>query len=83
MAFYGQFQYDDANTAAQEAYSLGQFRAGLRCKGLDLQAWIRNAFDTRYVPVAFAYANFAPSGFVGEPGAPRTFGVTVTVRMGN
>ena len=36
MAFYGEFQYDDANTAAQDAYSLGNFRAGVRCKGLDV-----------------------------------------------
>jgi outer membrane receptor protein involved in Fe transport len=38
------------------------------------EAWVRNAFDTRYIPVAFAYENFAPSGFVGENGPPRTFG---------
>jgi len=36
---------------------------------------VRNAFDTRYVPLAFAYTGLAPSGFIGEPGAPRTFGV--------
>jgi hypothetical protein len=36
---------------------------------------VRNAFDTRYVPVAFAFdPRLAPSGFLGESGAPRTFG---------
>jgi len=82
IALYGGFQYDDANTAGQDAYSLGNFRAGIRGRNVDVQAWVRNAFDTRYVPVAFAYGNFAPSGFVGEPGKPRTFGVTATVRFG-
>ena len=33
---------------------------------------IRNAFDTRYIPLAFPYPSFAPSGFMGEMGAPRT-----------
>ena len=37
--FYGAFQYDDANTAGQEAYSLANFRAGVRrhapfCRGV-------------------------------------------------
>jgi iron complex outermembrane receptor protein len=44
-----------------------------------VDAWVRNAFDTRYVPVAFAYGGLAPSGFLGEPGHPRTFGVSVGV----
>lgn len=77
--FYGSFQYDDANTAGQDAYSLANLRAGARAKRLVAEAWIRNAFDTKYVPVAFAYPGIAPSGFVGEPGRPRTFGVTVGV----
>ena len=74
--FYGAFQYDDANTAGQEAYSLANFRTGVRGTRLFAEAWVRNAFDTRYIPVAFSYANFAPSGFVGEMGPPRTFGIT-------
>jgi outer membrane receptor protein involved in Fe transport len=40
---------------------------------------VRNAFNTHYVPVAFAYGALAPSGFVGESGRPRTAGVTVGV----
>jgi iron complex outermembrane receptor protein len=74
--FYGAFHYDDANTAGQEAYSLANFRTGVRGGRLFAEAWVRNAFDTRYIPVAFSYANFAPSGFVGEMGPPRTFGIT-------
>jgi hypothetical protein len=37
---------------------------------------VRNAFDTRYIPVAFAYGQLAQSGFIGEMGRPRTFGVS-------
>jgi iron complex outermembrane receptor protein len=75
VVIYGAFKYDEANLEKQDAYSLANFRAGVRGKLLFAEAWIKNAFDTRYIPIAFAYPGFAPSGFVGEPGRPRTFGV--------
>jgi iron complex outermembrane receptor protein len=75
--FNGGFEYDDANTQRQESYSIANFRAGVRGRYAFVEAWIKNAFDTRYIPIAFAYGNFAPSGFVGEMGAPRRFGVTL------
>jgi outer membrane receptor protein involved in Fe transport len=43
--------------------------------------YVRNAFDTRYIPLAFPYASFAPSGFMGEMGAPRTAGASVGVHF--
>jgi iron complex outermembrane receptor protein len=75
--FYGALHYDEANTQGQDAYGLANLRGGVRGRWLTIDAWIRNAFDTRYVPVAFPYQGFAPSGFIGEPGRPRTFGVSV------
>jgi len=78
---YGTFQYDDLNTERQEAYGLANFRAGVRGRFLFAEAWIRNAFDTRYIPVAFAYGPLAPSGFIGEMGRPRTFGISSGVRF--
>jgi iron complex outermembrane receptor protein len=77
--FYGAFKYDDMNLAEQEAYSLANLRAGARGRFLFVEGWVRNAFDTHYVPVAFAYGQLAPSGFIGESGRPRTFGVTAGV----
>jgi iron complex outermembrane receptor protein len=77
--WYGSYFYDDANTAAQEAYSLADFRAGVRGRLVFAEAWVRNAFDTQYIPVAFPYFGFAPSGFVGEMGRPRTFGIRAGV----
>ena len=76
---YGEYQYDDANTMGQSAYSIANFRAGLRGKRLFGEGWVRNAFDTRYVPIAFPYPGLAPSGFIGESGAPRTFGLRAGV----
>jgi iron complex outermembrane receptor protein len=78
-AFCGTFEYNNANTARQDAYSLTNLRASLRGERLIVEAWARNLFDTFYVPVAFEYQAFAPSGFIGEPGKPRTFGVNVGV----
>ena len=75
----GAFEYDEANTARQDAYALANFRFGGRGKRLFAEAWLRNAFDTSYVPVAIPYQGFAPSGFIGENGRPRTFGVSTGV----
>ena len=79
VGFSGAFRYDDLNREGQDAYSLANFRAGVRGRYLFGEVWMRNAFDTRYIPVAFAYGGLAPSGFVGEMGAPRTFGVRAGV----
>jgi iron complex outermembrane receptor protein len=67
------------NLAGQDGYSLVNMRGGARGSRLFVEGWIRNAFDTHYIPVAFAYGQLAPSGFVGESGRPRTFGVTAGV----
>lgn len=79
--FNGGFEYDEANTEAQESYALANFRGGIRWRYVFAEAWIRNAFDTEYIPVAFAYPNLAPSGFIGEMGVPRRFGVSGGVRF--
>jgi iron complex outermembrane receptor protein len=79
VVFYGAFKYDEANLAGQDAYSLANFRAGLRGKYLFAEGWVRNAFDTAYVPVAFAFPS--QSGFLGESGRPRTFGITAGLRF--
>jgi len=73
----GAFNYDEGNTQSQDAYSLVNLRAGARHQRLFGELWLRNAFDTRYVPIAIPYPGFAPSGFIGENGRPRTFGISV------
>jgi iron complex outermembrane receptor protein len=69
----GKYFYDAANTAAQDAYWLANFRVGLRLKQGFIEGWIKNAFDQNYVPVAFPYPS--ASGFLGECGAPMTCGI--------
>ena len=79
VVLYGAFKYDDANLAEQEAYSLANLRAGVESRYFFAEGWIRNAFDTNYIPVAFAFPT--QSGFLGESGRPRTFGITAGVKF--
>jgi iron complex outermembrane receptor protein len=81
VVFYGAFKYTDSNLIGQDAYSLVNLRAALSGPHWSADIVVRNAFDTRYIPLAFPYASFAPSGFVGEMGAPRTFTVSGGVRF--
>lgn len=74
----GEFEYDEANLRRQEGYSVVNLRAGARGKLLFGEVFLRNAFETRYVPIAIPYP-FAQSGFIGEMGRPRTFGVSIGV----
>jgi iron complex outermembrane receptor protein len=81
VVFYDAFQYNDANTLGQDAYSLVNLRLGVTGRFLTGELLVRNAFDTRYIPLAFPYQGFAPSGFMGEMGAPRTISVSAGVRF--
>jgi iron complex outermembrane receptor protein len=78
---YGKFYYDDHNTRSQGLYSLTNLRVGLRGRQWSVEGWVRNAFDEDYVPLAIPYPGLAPSGFVGESGAPVTTGVSVGWRF--
>jgi hypothetical protein len=79
---YGAFEYDDLNTARQDAYAVANLRGGVTVGNVLIEGWVRNLFDTKYVPVAFAYdPSSAPSGFLGEPGRPRTAGIRVSVEF--
>ena len=79
FVFRGGYYYDEANTERQDAYSTANFRVGVRGRRLFAEAWTRNAFDAKYIPVAFPFPGGAPSGFIGESGAPRMFGVRAGV----
>ena len=81
ITVYGERFFDEFNRESQGAYSLANLRAGLRGARLFGEGWINNVFDTEYVRLAFAYPGLAPSGYVGEPGAPRTYGVRFGVNF--
>ena len=81
VARSGAFQYDEANSLGQDAYALVHVRGGYAARRWVAEVFVRNAFDTVYVPFALPYPTFAPSGFLGELGAPRTIGASIGLRF--
>ena len=76
---YGNYQYNSQNTASQSAYSLVNFRLGVRGARWFAEGWIKNAFDRDYVPIAFTYNS--ESLLIGESGAPMTCGIRAGVNF--
>lgn len=64
-----------------DGYSLSNFRAGFRTEaGLDVYAWVRNAFDQKYLEQLFVGPG--NTGLItGLPGDPRTWGGTIKARF--
>ena len=64
-----------------EGYALANFRLGFRTDdGWNVFGWLRNAFDARYYDV-LATQSGSTGLIVGQPGDPRTYGVTVQARF--
>lgn len=72
----GDFYYDAGNLG-EESFDLANFRLGVERGPVRLDAWVRNAFDQDYIPIAFQPNPADPTVFVGENGAPLTWGVTL------
>jgi iron complex outermembrane receptor protein len=63
-----------------KGYTLASLRAGYRKDGWNSFVWVKNAFDAHYFD--FLTAQPGNTGLiVGEPGDPRTYGVTLTRRF--
>lgn len=62
-------------------YELANVRAGVRTdSGWDIYLWVRNAFNTDYLQ--FLSTQSGNTGLiVGEPGDPRTYGVTIRLSL--
>lgn len=76
----GTFFYDAGNRRS-ERYGLANFRVGYERPNFRIEGWIKNAFDDEYVLVAFQPSPIDPGFFVGENGAPRAYGVTLSFRF--
>jgi len=73
--------YLDAANRQSESFDLLGCHAGVERGNFRLSAFLRNALDEEYVTVAFQPNPADPSYFVGENGAPRTFGFELAVRF--
>ncbi|MCW3836685.1 TonB-dependent receptor [Sphingomonas canadensis] len=84
LAFDGSYRSNFSSNPSPSAYTwvdgyaLTNFRLGFRAQGeFNVYAWVRNAFDTEY----FEQLTVGPSNtglIVGQPGDPRTWGLTVS-----
>jgi iron complex outermembrane recepter protein len=64
-----------------EGYALASFRLGFRTDdGWNSFAWVRNAFGAKYYDV-LATQSGSTGLIVGQPGDPRTWGVTIQKRF--
>ena len=81
VQFKGGFVYDSTNLAGQGAYSLANFRVGLRKETWYSEFFVNNALNTHYVPIAIPFPGVAASGYVGENGAPMTMGVRAGIKF--
>jgi iron complex outermembrane receptor protein len=78
----GRFAYDATNGASQGTYTVPDVRFGAEARGWYADLGVRNFTDTKYVPIALPFStSFAPSGYVGESGAPMTFTLRAGLRF--
>lgn len=77
----GAFKYSAQNNTGQDAYTLANFRLGIRCASWFSELFMNNAFNIDYVPVAMNYPIFGSPRLIGENGAPCTFGLRVGMKF--
>ncbi len=70
--------YDPSNLQS-ENYELVNLTCGYRRGDWRMGLFVRNVLDEEYVPVAFQANPADPNFFIGENGAPRTWGVSVGI----
>ncbi|MCW3848799.1 TonB-dependent receptor [Sphingomonas sp. LB-2] len=63
-----------------DGYSLSNFRLGWRQGDLNIFGWVRNAFGQDYFELLSTQSG-STGLVVGQPGEPRTYGVTVSKRF--
>ena len=61
-----------------DGYSISNFRLGFKTdRNFNVFAWVRNAFDENYFEL-LATQSGSTGLIVGQPGDPRTYGVTLS-----
>ena len=80
VQFVGSYAYDSTNAVGQSAYSVANFRLGLRNQHWFTEVFANNAFGSKYVPIAIQFPGSA-SGYIGEMGAPVTVGVRAGIKF--
>jgi iron complex outermembrane receptor protein len=88
VAFDGNYRSKFSSNASRSlytdvnGYALANFRLGFRAPqaGWEVYGWVRNAFDAKYFEV-LATQSGSTGLVVGQPGDPRTYGITLSRRF--
>ena len=74
----GEFFYDAGNLGT-ERYNLTNLRCGWSRHNVRVEGFVSNLFDEEYISLAFQANPGDPTQFVGQNGAPRTYGLSFSV----
>ena len=69
----------DAGNLGGERYNLTNLRLGWSRNNVRFEGFVSNVFDEEYLSIAFQANPGDPTQFVGQNGAPRTYGVSFSV----
>ncbi|HEY0433398.1 MAG TPA: TonB-dependent receptor [Chitinophagaceae bacterium] len=72
--YLGQEYFDLANTIRQAPHQLFNARTGVVLSHMEIDAWIRNAFDSHYIAFAYDFGGV-------HLGDPRTYGVSIKLSL--
>lgn len=73
------YEYDASNRESQGSHALVNLGLGMITGPWRATGWIRNVFDRKTEPLAIPYGQDAQGQplYIGESGAPRTFGISL------
>ena len=74
----GEFFYDAGNLGA-ERYNLTNLRLGWTRRNVRVEGFVSNLLNEEYISIAFQANPGDPTQFVGQNGAPRTYGISFAV----
>lgn len=76
----GRYYYDASNFESQPSFVLVDARLGVEAGAWRVEGWVKNLFDEAVVPLAIPYGQGAAGRpvYMGENGAPRTLGISLT-----
>ena len=76
----GEFFYDAGNLGS-ESFNLTNLRLGWTQSGIRFEGFVSNLLDEEYVSIAFQGNPGDPTQFIGTNGAPRTYGLSLSVQF--
>lgn len=77
MQAFGESYFDERNTTGQDAYEIYNAKIGYEAERWDIYIYGKNLMDEEY----FSFGRVNATGVMANMGAPRTVGVTASIRF--